>query len=77
MAAGGSFYYFVGGRHSLDEQAEALGRLMLALHDHAVVRHEVLRVARPMLGAVAAGGSFPFFVGDRHSHDELDVKALL
>jgi hypothetical protein len=32
VAAGGSFYYFVGDRHSLDELAEGLVRLAPALH---------------------------------------------
>ena len=42
-----------------------------ALHEYVVVRHEALRVARPMPGA----GSLFFFVGDFHSLEELGKNA--
>jgi hypothetical protein len=45
--------------------------LALALHEYVVVRHEALRVARPMSGA----GSLLCFVGDFHRLEELDETA--
>jgi len=50
-----------------------------ALHEHLVVRHEGVRGARPVPGALATstGGSFLHFVGDLHSLDELEVSGVL
>ena len=45
--------------------------LALALHEYVVVRHEALRVARPMPGV----GSLLCFVSDLHRLEELDETA--
>jgi len=51
--------------------------LAAELHEHVVVRHDPMRVARPMPGAVDAGGSFLYFVSDLHSLERMDAKARM